>query len=77
VAKLPIMSGREVVRLLTKMGFRVVGRKRSHIKMKKRDEKVTVVVVPDHRELARGTLRSIFRRADLTPDDLKRLVCCR
>lgn len=74
MAKLPIMSGQEVVRLLTKMGFRVVGRKGSHVRMKKRNGKVTVVVVPDHRELARGTLRSILRRADLTPKELERFL---
>ena len=48
MAKLPIMSGQEVVRLLTKMGFHVVGRKGGHVRMKKSNGKVTVVVVPDH-----------------------------
>jgi len=72
--KLPVMSGREVIKLLTKIGFQVVGRKGSHIRLKKRNEKVFIVVVPDHPELAKGTLRSILRRANLSVEEFLRLA---
>ncbi len=74
MVKLPVVSGREMIRLLTKMGFRVVGSRGSHIRLKKRNEKVLTVVVPDHRELAKGTLRSIMRKANLTLEELTRLL---
>jgi len=49
---LPIVSGRKVIKALTKAGFQVAGRKGSHVKLKKRvDDKVLIVIVPDHEEL--------------------------
>ena len=72
--KLPVMSGREVIKVLTKIGFQVVGRKGSHVRLKKRNEKVFIVVVPDHPELAKGTLRSILRRANLSVEEFLRLA---
>ena len=52
---LPVVSGRQVIKALTRAGFEVAGRKGSHVKLKKRvDDKVFVVIVPDHAELARG-----------------------
>ena len=59
-----------MIRILTNMGFRVVGRKGSHVRLRKRDGKAIVIVVPNHGELAKGTLRSIMRKASLTPEEL-------
>ncbi len=72
--KLPVVSGRRVVRLLTKIGFRVVGRRGSHVRMKKRNGKAVIVVAPDHQELAKGTLKSIMRKANLTSEELVNLL---
>jgi len=72
---LPVVSARQVVKALTKAGFRVAGRKGSHIKLKKKvDAKVFVVIVPDHAELARGTLKSILRQANMTRENFLRLL---
>ena len=50
-----------MVKALAKVGFNVAGRRGSHIKLKRKvDEKVFVVIVPDHPELAKGTLKSIL-----------------
>ena len=69
---LPIVSGREVVRALAKVGFVEVSQRGSHLKL--RNEKNRTVIVPLHRELARGTLRSILRQADLTVDAFTELL---
>jgi predicted RNA binding protein YcfA (HicA-like mRNA interferase family) len=75
LSKLPVISGREVVRVLTKIGFAIVDRKGSHVRLKRRRaEEVLMVIVPMHRELAKGTLRSILRQANLTAEDLLRLL---
>ena len=75
MSKLPVISGREVVRVLTKIGFAIVDRKGSHVRLKRRRaEEVLMVIVPMHRELAKGTLRSILRQANLTAEDLLRLL---
>ncbi len=75
MSRLPVVSGREIIKLLTKIGFEIVGRKGSHVRLKKRrDKEVLIVIVPMHRELARGTLKSILRQANMTVDDLVRLL---
>ena len=72
---LPIMSGRKVIKALTKAGFQVAGRKGSHVKLKKRvDDKVLIVIVPDHEELARGTLKAILRQANMTRESFLELL---
>jgi len=64
-----------MVRVLNKIGFVIVGRKGSHVRLKrKRDGEILIVVVPMHHELARGTLRSILRQANLAVQDLMQLL---
>jgi len=70
---LPVVSGREVVRVLGKFGFEFDRQKGSHIILF-RSEPPTTVVVPDHRELDRGTLRAILRQAGITPEELTELL---
>lgn len=53
-----MVSGREVVRALAKVGFSEVSQRGSHLKLRNREGRT--VIVPMHRELARGTLRSIL-----------------
>jgi predicted RNA binding protein YcfA (HicA-like mRNA interferase family) len=74
LSKLPAISGREIVKILGKIGFAIVGRKGSHVRMKRqRGKEVLIVIVPMHPELAKGTLRSVLRQANLTVEDLIRL----
>jgi len=75
LSNLPVVSGRELIKILTKIGFVIVGRKGSHVRMKRhRAKEILIVIVPMHRELAKGTLRSILRQANLTVEDLNRLL---
>ncbi|MGQ9722813.1 MAG: type II toxin-antitoxin system HicA family toxin [Candidatus Jordarchaeum sp.] len=53
--KLPAVSGRKIIKTLTKIGFEVVGRKGSHVRLKKKNDRTLIVVVPDHLELAKST----------------------
>jgi len=73
VSKLPRLSGRECVTALAKAGFRMKRQQGSHIVLR-RDEPFSQVVVPDHGELDRGTLRAIIRHAGLSIEDLIRLL---
>lgn len=63
--KLPVISGLECIRALEKEGFYVKRQKGSHIVLR-RDKPFAQLVVPEHKKLDRGTLRSIIREADLT-----------
>ena len=73
MSKLPRISGRECVRALEKLGFYIRRQRGSHIVLR-RDHPFTQLVVPDHKELDRGTLRSIIRQAGLSIDDFTVLL---
>ena len=62
---IPVLSGREVVRVFERLGWQVVRQKASHIIMIKPGE-IATLSIPDHKEVARGTLRSLIRDANLT-----------
>ena len=67
----PVLSGKQVVRLLEDLGFLKVGQRGSHIKMRAvLYQKRRTVIVPLHKELAPGTLASILKQAGLTITDL-------
>lgn len=73
MTKLPVISGRECVKALQRAGFSVRRQEGSHIILR-RDEPFAQVVVPDHRELDRGTLRAILRHAGLTIEEFVGLL---
>jgi len=62
---LPSLSGREVVRVFEALGWEVARRRGSHIVLVKEGFLATLSV-PDGRSVAKGTLRSLIRAADLT-----------
>ena len=63
MGKLRVLSGRDACKILEKHGFREVRRRGSHVVMQRRTDAGTVTVpVPDHPELAIGTLLSIIRQ---------------
>ena len=62
---LPILSGLDIVRAFNLIGWEVARQRGSHIIMIKEGSNVTLSI-PDHKEVARGTLRSLIRAADLT-----------
>lgn len=73
MSKLPVVSGRELVRALEKLGFAFDRQKGSHM-IVYRSEPPTTLSIPDHRQLDRGTLRMILRQADISPEQLSRLL---
>ena len=65
--KLPLVSGKQAVRALTRLGFVEISRKGSHVKMKHADGRV--VVFPFHDEIDRFTLKGALKDADVEVDD--------
>jgi predicted RNA binding protein YcfA (HicA-like mRNA interferase family) len=62
---LPVVSGQETVTVIEKIGSAQVGQRGSHVKL--RDQGGGTVIVPIHRELARGTLP--FTNTNMAADD--------
>jgi len=74
VSMLPRISGREVVAALSKIGYERDRQKGSHIVLRQVVYPHRRVVVPDHREVAKGTLRKIIKYVGLTVEEFKQLL---
>jgi predicted RNA binding protein YcfA (HicA-like mRNA interferase family) len=73
--KLPVVSGKELIRALEKDGFQVIRQKGSHVILQKRSaQEVLTSVVPFHDEIKKGTLRSILRKTRVSPEHLIKLL---
>ncbi|MHB1811282.1 MAG: type II toxin-antitoxin system HicA family toxin [Thermoplasmataceae archaeon] len=68
---LPVISGKDVVKILCKNGFIVRRQTGSHIIIKREKRQV---VVPNHDEVDRGTLRSIIKQSGLTVEEFLKLL---
>ncbi len=74
MSRLPQLSGREVVRALCKLGYELERQKGSHIILRQTRPPHRRLVVPDHDEVAKGTLRALIREAGLTVDEFLALL---
>ncbi len=70
MSSLPHVSGRKVVAALEKIGFEKDCQKGSHIVLRQVKTPHRRLVIPDHDEVAKGTLRAIIKQAGLTVDEL-------
>jgi predicted RNA binding protein YcfA (HicA-like mRNA interferase family) len=70
MGELPLLSGRDVAKVFARFGWSIVRQRGSHIILVKADHMATLSV-PDHKEIARGTLRSLVRAAGLTVDQFE------
>ena len=66
--QLPCISGRKAVRVFESLGWLQVRQSGSHMVLV-REGHVATLSVPDHKEVAKGILRSLIRSAGLTVDD--------
>ncbi len=65
MSRLPVISGASAVRAFEKIGYVVDRQRGSHVVMRHRQPPHRRLVVPDHKELAKGTLRALIREAGL------------
>ena len=73
--KLPRLSGREIIKILSKQGFIAARQKGSHIILVKESDKgKKAVVVPNHKEVDKGTLLEIIRQSGLTRNEFLKLI---
>ncbi len=72
--KLPIISGKEVVKAFVKLGYNVDHQTGSHIILRNKEPPHRRLTVPNHKELAKGTLRAIIRQSGLTVEEFLELL---
>lgn len=70
---LPCLSGREAVKAFARDGWQAVRQRGSHIILVKAAHNATLSV-PDHKEVAKGTLRSLIRSSGLTVEQFIELA---
>lgn len=70
---LPVLSGREVVRVFERLGWQLVRQVGSHMILTRAGSNASLSV-PNHREVARGTLRGLIRAAGLTVEEFVQAI---
>ena len=70
---LPNVSGREVVKAFVGAGWEFARQKGSHMILVKPGH-IASLSVPDHKEIAKGTLRSLIRASGLTVEEFVELL---
>ncbi len=74
MSKLPIVSGKKVCKALEKLGYFIDHQTGSHIILRNLSPPYRRLTVPNHKEIAKGTLRKIIHQAGLTVDEFKELL---
>ena len=68
--KPPLLSGRKLIKAFERLGYRKVSQKGSHIKIRN-DDTGSVLIIPDHKEVDRWTLKTILRQAEISEEKFK------
>jgi len=67
-----LYSAKVVIKAFKRADFAIVSQKGSHIKLRGvREGKLQTVIVPNHKEIARGTMESILKQASMTKSEFE------
>ena len=72
--KLPVVSGSEAVKAFRRVGYEFDEQHGSHMILRHGDPPYRRLSVPNHKELAKGTLRALIREAGLTVEEFSSLL---
>lgn len=72
MSHLPSLSGKEIVKALSKVGYQEIRQRGSHIRLSCPHKKS--ITIPDHKILGRGLLRKILRDTELSVKDFGDLL---
>lgn len=67
------MSGKDLCKVLSKIGYETDHQTGSHIILRNRGLTHRRLTVPDHKEIAKGTLRKIIKESGLSLEEFKGL----
>lgn len=74
MGKLPVVSGPDFVKVFQRIGYEVNHQSGSHIIVRRVQAPHRHASIPNHKELAKGTLRGLLRDAGLTVEELSKLL---
>ena len=70
MSRLPLLSGREVIKILVRIGYREIRQRGSHVRLSFPGKKL--ITVPDYKIISKGLLRKILRDAEILPDEFNK-----
>lgn len=70
-SKYPVLTPKQVIAALEKTGFIFIKQRGSHMKYQKGSY---TVIIPNHSEIAKGTLKSILSMANIELDEFLKLL---
>ena len=74
MTKLPVVSGKQAVKALSRLGYHLDHQTGSHVTLRHTSPPFRRLTIPNHKVLAKGTLRAIIRQAGLTPSEFMKLL---
>lgn len=74
MSQLPVVSGHDIIRALEKAGYTIDRQKGSHVILRETSSPFRRVTVPNHKEVAKGTLRAVIRQTGLTVEQFANLL---
>lgn len=74
MSRLPDISGVQAVRAFRRFGYEVDHQRGSHIVLRRAEVPHRRLVVPNHRSIAKGTLRALIREAGLTVEEFREVL---
>lgn len=74
MSKLPVVSGIDVVKALSKLGYVIDHQTGSHMILRNEKPPHRRLTIPNHKELSKGTLRAIIKQSGLTRDEFLDLL---
>lgn len=72
--KLPIISGKDLVKAFAKMGYEIDHQTGSHMILRQKNTPYRRLTIPNHKEISKGTLRAIIRQAGLLREEFFELL---
>ena len=73
-SKYPILPPNDIIKALSKIGFTKISQRGSHVKFRKDSDPIRTVIIPMHKEIAKGTLKSILEQANISLDEFLKLL---
>lgn len=67
-----IYRAKDLIKALKKLDFEIISQKGSHVKLRGIvNGKIQTVIIPNHKEIARGTFSSILTQSNLTKKEIE------
>ncbi len=72
--KLPLLDAKELIKILNRMGFEIIRQKGSHIYMKHKDGRATIVPMHAGRDIGRGLLKRVLNEIDVSREEFWKFI---